>query len=81
MKQRDKDADQIFLKKLGARIKALRLKAGYTSQEVFAYECKIPRIQYSKYERGSNLTFLSLEKIVRFHKISWKDFFSEGFDE
>lgn len=76
-----KDNDKDFLKKLGNRIRSLRIKAGYSSQETFSYECQIPRAQYARYEKGSNITFLSLQKIIKFHKISWKEFFSEGFDD
>ena len=76
-----KELEKDSLKKLGARIRNLRVKAGYSSQETFSYECGIPRAQYARYEKGSNITFLSLQKIVKFHKLTWKDFFSEGIDD
>lgn len=75
-----KEIDKELLKNLGMRIRALRIKAGYTSQEIFSYECGIPRAQYARYEKGSNITFLSLQKIVKFHQITWSEFFSENFD-
>jgi transcriptional regulator with XRE-family HTH domain len=71
--------DQDILKKLGARIKDLRVKAGYTSHEKFANEIDIGRAQYWSYEQGTNMNFLTLVKILNFHKISLEDFFEEGF--
>jgi transcriptional regulator with XRE-family HTH domain len=66
---------------LGKRLKQLRKKAGYTSQETFAYDAEIPRALYGKYEKGSNITIASLNRILKFHKITFKEFFSECFDE
>ena len=80
-KMKTKEQDKDFLKNLGTRIRSLRMKAGYSSQETFSYECQIPRAQYARYEKGSNITFLSLQKIVKFHKLTWKEFFNEGFDD
>jgi transcriptional regulator with XRE-family HTH domain len=71
--------DDEILKQLGARIKDLRIKAGYTSHEKFALEADISRGQYWNYEQGTNLNFLTLIKILNFHKISLEDFFNEGF--
>jgi transcriptional regulator with XRE-family HTH domain len=71
--------DKDILKKLGERIKDLRIKAGYTSHEKFALDANIGRGQYWKYEQGVNLNFLSLIKILNFHKITIEDFFREGF--
>ncbi|MDX2197263.1 MAG: helix-turn-helix transcriptional regulator [Cytophagales bacterium] len=68
------------LTKLGNRIRNLRLKAGYQSQEIFAYESNIPRAQYARYEKGTNITYVSLLKIISVHKLSVHEFFSEGFD-
>ena len=64
---------------LGKRITELRKNAGYSSQETFAYDANIPRALYGRYEKGSNLTINSLYRILKFHKISFKDFFKEGF--
>lgn len=75
-KRRDPKID---LKKLGARIKALRIEKGYTNYEYFAFENDIPRAQYGRYERGEDLRFSSLLKIIRAFKMTPKEFFSEGF--
>ena len=67
-------------KLMGTRLTELRKKAGYTSQETFSYDAEIPRALYGRYEKGANLTMFSLYKILKFHKISLKEFFSKGFD-
>lgn len=71
--------DEEILKKLGERIKDLRIKAGYTSHEKFANDIEIHRGQYWAYEQGKNLNFLTLIKILNFHKITLEEFFKEGF--
>jgi transcriptional regulator with XRE-family HTH domain len=68
------------LKKLGDRIKQLRIKAGFTNYEYFAYKHEIPRAQFGRYERGEDLRYTSLLKIVKAFNISLSEFFSEGFD-
>jgi hypothetical protein len=72
--------NNIYLKKLGKRLKQLRVKKGYTNYEYFAYEHNIGRAQYGKYETGGNIQFDTLIKLIKMHKMSIKDFFSEGFD-
>ena len=68
------------LKKLGERIKQLRIKSGYTSYEYFAYENDISRAQFGRYERGENIRFGSLVKIINAFGMTIDEFFSEGFD-
>lgn len=68
------------LKKLGARIKALRIKKGYTNYENFAFEHDIPRAQFGRYERGEDLRYSSLLKVIRALGVTQKEFFGEGFD-
>lgn len=67
------------LVKLGARIKALRIKAGYNSYETFAYEHGLPRAQYGRYEQGKDLRFSSLVRVVAAFEMSIDEFFKEGF--
>jgi transcriptional regulator with XRE-family HTH domain len=66
---------------IGSRLAALRKKAGYTNQDIFAYDAGITRALYSRYEKGNNLTIFSLYKILKFHGITFKTFFSKGFEE
>jgi len=73
------DSDS-HLKKLGQRIKSLRIKAGYTSYEYFAYEHEIPRAQMGRYEQGQDLRFSSLLKVVSAFGMTLEEFFSEGFE-
>lgn len=62
--------------KIGKRIKELRIKAGYTSAEKFAYDHELSRVSYDQQERGKrNMTLTSLYKILDIHKISLSDFF------
>ncbi len=66
--------------KLAKRIRSLRIKAGYTNYEYFAYDNNLPRAQYGRYEKGEDIRFTSLVKIVKAFKMSLSEFFSEGFD-
>ncbi len=68
------------LKKLGERIKQMRIKKGYTNYEYFAYEHEISRAQYGRYERGEDLRFGTLVKIITAFGMTLEEFFSEGFD-
>lgn len=69
-----------YIEKLGKRIRSLRIKAGYSNYELFAFDNDIPRAQYGRYEKGEDLRFSSLVKVLKALDISLKDFFSEGFD-
>lgn len=73
--------ENLLLKLIGDRIKELRKEAGYTSQEIFAYDSEIPRALYGRFEKGTNMTVVSLYKIIRAHNITFEDFFSSGFDQ
>lgn len=68
------------LKKLAVRIKELRKAKGYESSEIFAYDHDIPRAQYGRYEKGQDLRFTSLVKVVDALGLTMKEFFSEGFE-
>lgn len=82
MKNKDEQFEEFKqeqLQKLANRIKELRIKKGYTSYETFAYDHNIPRAQYGRYEKGEDLKFSSLLKVVKALDISLKEFFDEGF--
>jgi transcriptional regulator with XRE-family HTH domain len=68
------------LKNLGERIKSLRIKKGYTSYEYFAYEHDISRAQFGRYERGEDLRFSSLLRVIQAFDMTLDEFFSEGFE-
>jgi transcriptional regulator with XRE-family HTH domain len=68
------------LEKLGKRIRELRKAKGYKNFEHFAYEHGFSRAQFARYEKGEDLRYTSLLRVVRALKISMEDFFSEGID-
>lgn len=79
LKDKDKfNKDELI--QLGNRIKSLRIKQGYTNYENFAYEKDIPRAQYGRYEKGEDLRYSSLLKVIRAFGLTLEEFFSEGFD-
>jgi hypothetical protein len=61
---------------IGAKIKSLRVDAGYKSYEVFAWENNISRIQYWKMEQETNCTLKSLYRVLKIHELSFQDFFN-----
>lgn len=68
--------NQTDYKKIGKRIKALRVEAGYSALEDFAHEYDIPRAQYGRYEQGVNMKFSSLLPILRAHGLTLQEFFA-----
>lgn len=68
------------LQNLGDRLKYFRIKKGFTNYEQFAFEHDLPRAQYGRYERGQDLRFSSLLKVLKAMDVSLEEFFSEGFD-
>lgn len=73
--------DSDFIK-LGKRMRELRIKNGYKSFEIFAYDNDLPRVLYGNYEKGiGNITYKNLLKVIKALKISISDFFREGFDD
>jgi transcriptional regulator with XRE-family HTH domain len=78
-----KTKDELSIKRieqLGKRIREIRISKGYTNYENFAYEHGIPRPQYGRYERGEDLKFSSLLKVLKGFDMTLQEFFSEGFD-
>ena len=68
------------LRKLGERFQELRKEKGYTNYETFAFDHKIPRAQYGRYEKGQDLRFSSLCKVLKALDVNFEEFFS-GFGE
>jgi hypothetical protein len=62
------------MERIAERLKELRIKAGYTNYENFAWEFEIGRAQYWRMEKGANFTMVSLLKILDAHKISLAEF-------
>ena len=63
--------------KVSKRFRELRIEAGYTSQETFAYDKELNRVQYWRVEKGSNITLTTFFKLLDVHKISPEDFFKD----
>jgi len=77
--RKDKETDP-EVEKLANRIKSLRIAKGYNNYENFAFDNEIPRAQYGRYERGEDLRYTSLVKIVKAHGMTLSEFFDEGFE-
>lgn len=69
------------LELLGKRFRELRIEKGYDNYEFFAYDNRINRVQYGRYENGANISFVTLIKVLNALEISVTEFFAEGFDE
>lgn len=65
------------IKEIANKIKKLRVDKGYVSSEFFAWEHKIPRVQYWRMEKGTNFTIKNLLRILDAHKISLEEFFKD----
>ncbi len=65
------------IQQIGQRIKELRIKKGYTSAEIFAYEHGLNRVSYWRIEKGHNITLASLLRILDIFEITLEDFFKE----
>jgi DNA-binding XRE family transcriptional regulator len=65
------------LKRVGEKLKQLRIDAGYTSYENFAWDYDLSSRYYWGVEKGRNISLTYLIKILEIHKISIEDFFIE----
>ena len=68
------------LEKLGKRIKELRIEKGHTSYEIFAFENEINRAQFGRYERGEDMRYSSLLRVLKALGVTQQEFFSKGFE-
>lgn len=68
------------LANLGERIKEYRKEKGYSNYEQFAFENRINRSQYGRYETGEDMRFTSLLRVLNALGISLEEFFSKGFE-
>jgi transcriptional regulator with XRE-family HTH domain len=72
---------EIFLTKIGERLKFFRIKKGYTNHETFANDLDMTRSQYWEYEKGKkNITIFTLNKILLKLNISLSEFFHEDIE-
>lgn len=61
---------------LARRLKYFRKKRGFNSYEKLANDIGISRSQYGKYEKGGNIKFTTLCKILNHLNVSLQDFFN-----
>ena len=73
-KKSDKLDDRI--QEICNRIKELRISAGYSSAETFAFDKGENRVQYWRVENGANITLNTLIRILDHHNITLQDFFN-----
>lgn len=63
-------------KQIGDKLKKLRLKAGFTSSEAFAYQNEFSRTQYQAYEAGKvKMRVDTLHKILEALGVKLDEFF------
>ena len=72
--------DEVLLL-IGKTLKELRVKAGYTSYEQFAWDNELNRVQYWRMEKGVNITMKSLLKVLDVHNQTLIDFFKLVYSE
>ncbi|HSH66487.1 MAG TPA: helix-turn-helix transcriptional regulator [Bacteroidia bacterium] len=65
---------------MAKRMKSLRVERGFTSYEAFANEYGLSRAQYGRYEKGKDMRFSSLVKVVKALNMTLEEFFSKGFE-
>ncbi len=59
------------ISQIANRVKELRKEAGAVSYDYFAWENKIPRVQYWRMEKGTNFTIKNLLRIFDAHDMKW----------
>jgi transcriptional regulator with XRE-family HTH domain len=75
------DIDRDYIKKIAAKVKELRIKAGYSSYESFAFHAGINRNSYFRLERsavsGDNFTVALLLRVIRGLNTTTTEFFQQ----
>ena len=76
-----KEAEAQFdssMQTIANKLKELRIGAGYTSYENFAWNNGINRMQYWKMEKGeTNFTMKSLHCVLEAHQMGFEEFFND----
>lgn len=63
------------IKAIGMKLRQIRMKAGYTSYESFAFDNELPRVQYGRMEQGVNFRITTLMKVLEIHELTLEQFF------
>jgi transcriptional regulator with XRE-family HTH domain len=67
----------VLLKRMGRRLRKLRVNAGYSSYETFAVDHDLSRRYYWAVENGRNISIAYLVKILAIHDMTMEDFFKD----
>jgi DNA-binding XRE family transcriptional regulator len=65
------------LQKIGERLRELRIAAGFTAYDKFAFTYEFDSQTILRAEQGKNMTMKTFIKILNVHNKSLKDFFNE----
>jgi hypothetical protein len=65
------------LKRIGNKLRMLRVGAGYGSYETFAVDNDLSRRYYWGAEKGQNLSLKYLLNLLQIHNITLQDFFKD----
>jgi predicted transcriptional regulator len=74
------DPEVDALRKLGNRVKTLRMRGGHYHYEKYAYQHNIGRILLKRVETGAKVNYKNLLKIIQALDVTPAEFFSEGLD-
>jgi transcriptional regulator with XRE-family HTH domain len=69
--------DEETLKKIGEKLRKLRIQAGHKAYDKFAYTFGLDTQTVLRAETGKNITLSTLIKILNVHKMSLKEFFKD----
>ncbi|RFZ85107.1 XRE family transcriptional regulator [Mucilaginibacter terrenus] len=75
----EQEYQEVVLKRLGERIRELRIAAGEDNYEKFAFKHNLSRAQVWRYENGEDLKLSTLVRVLRALNITLEEFF-KGFD-
>jgi transcriptional regulator with XRE-family HTH domain len=70
-----------LMKRVGEELRKLRKEAGYSSFEAFALDIDMDSGQYGCYERGENITTISLYRLLTHHELRLDQFYERVFQE
>jgi transcriptional regulator with XRE-family HTH domain len=69
--------ESVVYKKIGHKLKELRIKANYTSYEDFAMSHELSSRYYWAVEKGKSVSISYLIKLLNIHNVSLEEFFKD----
>ncbi len=70
-------AEVDFMRQIGKGLQQLREQSKYDDPEMFALSIGMDYETYRKYERGINISIISLHRLLTHHEMSVPDFLNE----